>query len=75
MSSSLTFHGAAGTVTGSRSLIEAKGQQVLVDCGSFPGPRNLRLREPEASEALRRRIQDELGWTCVVPEPFQRAVL
>lgn len=31
--------------------------------------------EPEASEALPRHIQDELGWTCQVPELFQRAVL
>jgi metallo-beta-lactamase family protein len=31
--------------------------------------------EPEASDALRRRIQDELGWTCRVPEHGERVAL
>jgi len=39
----LTFHGAAGTVTGSRHLLEAAGQRVLVDCGLFQGLKQLRL--------------------------------
>lgn len=41
---SLTFWGAAGTVTGSKFLIETKRQRVLVDCGLFQGPRELRDR-------------------------------
>jgi metallo-beta-lactamase family protein len=44
MSSSLTFLGAAGTVTGSRYLIDSKAGRVLVDCGLFQGLKNLRLR-------------------------------
>ena len=39
----LTFHGAAGTVTGSRHLLEAAGLRVLVDCGLFQGLKRLRL--------------------------------
>lgn len=33
----LTFHGAARTVTGSCHLVEAGGARVLVDCGLFQG--------------------------------------
>lgn len=39
----LTFHGAAKTVTGSRHLLEAGGQRVLIDCGMFQGLKKLRL--------------------------------
>ncbi len=38
----LTFLGGAGTVTGSRYLIEYQGKRVLVDCGLFQGYKNLR---------------------------------
>lgn len=40
----LTFLGAAGTVTGSKYLLEDGGQRWLVDCGLFQGLRPLRLR-------------------------------
>ena len=40
----LTFWGAAGTVTGSKYLIETDQKRVLVDCGLFQGPRELRER-------------------------------
>lgn len=40
----LSFHGAAGTVTGSRFLVEADRARVLVDCGLFQGGRELRER-------------------------------
>lgn len=39
----LGFHGAAGTVTGSRYLVEHAGRRVLVDCGLFQGYKQLRL--------------------------------
>jgi metallo-beta-lactamase family protein len=40
----LTFMGAAGTVTGSKYLLEHGGKRVLVDCGLFQGLKQLRLR-------------------------------
>lgn len=33
----LTFHGGAGTVTGSNFLFEVNGKRILVDCGMFQG--------------------------------------
>src|SRR5262245_1535872 len=41
---SLTFLGAAGTVTGSKHLLEVGGRRILVDCGLFQGIKELRLR-------------------------------
>ena len=40
----VTFWGAAGTVTGSKYLIDNNHQRVLIDCGLFQGPRELRER-------------------------------
>ena len=40
----LTFLGAAGTVTGSKYLIESGSRRILVDCGLFQGRKQLRLR-------------------------------
>lgn len=40
----LSFNGAAGTVTGSRYLVETGDRRVLVDCGLFQGWKQLRLR-------------------------------
>jgi metallo-beta-lactamase family protein len=45
--SSLTFLGAAGTVTGSKHLLEVEGLRILVDCGLFQGLKELRLRNWE----------------------------
>ena len=41
---SLSFLGAAETVTGSKYLVEAGDRRVLVDCGLFQGLRELRRR-------------------------------
>jgi metallo-beta-lactamase family protein len=43
----LTFLGAAGTVTGSKHLLEVDGRRLLVDCGLFQGLKELRLRNWE----------------------------
>jgi len=40
----LTFLGAAGTVTGSKYLVEAFDKRILVDCGLFQGRKPLRER-------------------------------
>jgi metallo-beta-lactamase family protein len=42
--STLTFLGATGTVTGSKYLLEAGGERLLIDCGLFQGEKELRLR-------------------------------
>ena len=41
---SLTFLGAAGTVTGSKHLLDAAGVRILTDCGLFQGLKELRER-------------------------------
>ena len=40
----LTFLGAARTVTGSKYLLNVGGERVLIDCGLFQGLKELRLR-------------------------------
>lgn len=40
----LTFLGGAGTVTGSKYLLECNQRKLLVDCGLFQGFKQLRLR-------------------------------
>ncbi|HSO63965.1 MAG TPA: MBL fold metallo-hydrolase [Ornithinibacter sp.] len=46
-SPTLTFWGAAGTVTGSRFLVETGASRVLVDAGLYQGLRELRRRNWE----------------------------
>ena len=41
---SIQFMGAAGTVTGSRHLIEHNGTRILLDCGLFQGQKKVRSR-------------------------------
>lgn len=47
MALSISFLGAAGTVTGSRHLLTSGTKRVLVDCGLFQGLKALRLRNRE----------------------------
>ena len=58
----LTFLGAARTVTGSKYLLEHDGKRVLFDCGLFQGLKELRLRNwdavPGAAGVDRRRGPD-----------------
>ena len=70
-SPSLTFLGAAGTVTGSKHLLETGGRRVLVDCGLFQGLKELRLRnweplpvDPSTIDAvvLTHAHLDHCGW-------------
>ena len=44
VSAIVEFLGAAGTVTGSKFLVEAAGRRLLVDCGLYQGLKDLRLR-------------------------------
>ncbi len=67
----LTFLGAARTVTGSKHLLEVDGQRILFDCGLFQGLKELRLRNwaplpvpPESINAvvLTHAHIDHSGW-------------
>jgi len=44
----LTFFGGAGTVTGSKILLEAGYKKILIDCGLFQGLKELRLKNWDA---------------------------
>ena len=44
---SLTFHGAARSVTGSKYLLQVNNRRILVDCGLFQGRREIRQRNWE----------------------------
>jgi metallo-beta-lactamase family protein len=59
MSLKLAFHGGAGTVTGSKYLLTAGHDRVLIDCGMFQGVKELRLmnwRRPTFEPASVRHI-------------------
>ncbi|MBI3844192.1 MAG: MBL fold metallo-hydrolase [Planctomycetes bacterium] len=43
----ISFHGAAGTVTGSCHLLEYEGRQILLDCGTFQGGADLEARNAQ----------------------------
>jgi len=66
----LTFLGAAGTVTGSKYLVEANGKRLMVDCGLFQGTTELKQRNwepmPEAVSVdwlvLTHAHLDHTGW-------------
>jgi metallo-beta-lactamase family protein len=56
----VTFHGAAGEVTGSQHLFEINGHTVLVDCGLFQG------RREEAYSKNRHPLYDPARLSAVI---------
>jgi len=71
----LTFFGAAGSVTGSKYLIEAAGKKLLVDCGLFQGLEDLKERnwhplpvDPKTIDylVLTHAHLDHTGWLPVL---------
>ena len=71
----LTFLGAAGTVTGSKYLVEAAGKRLLVDCGIFQGSQELTERnfkplpiDPKTIDyvVLTHAHLDHTGWLLVL---------
>ncbi|HXN53192.1 MAG TPA: MBL fold metallo-hydrolase [Candidatus Acidoferrum sp.] len=77
----LTFLGAAGTVTGSKYLIEAAGKHLLVDCGIFQGSPELSDRnykplptDPKTFDyaVLTHAHLDHTGWLpCLVRDGYR----
>jgi metallo-beta-lactamase family protein len=71
----LTFFGGAGSVTGSKYLVEAAGKRLLVDCGIFQGLRELTERnfqplavDPKSFDyvLLTHAHLDHTGWLPVL---------
>lgn len=71
----LTFLGGAGTVTGSKTVVDTKRARLLLDCGLFQGFKHLRLKNraplpvPPASLAavvLTHAHLDHCGWLPVL---------
>lgn len=71
----LTFFGAAGSVTGSKYLVEAAGKRLLVDCGLFQGTTELKERnrkplpiDPKSIDyaLLTHAHLDHTGWLPVL---------
>ena len=77
----LTFIGAIGTVTGSKTLVEAGRGRFLVDCGLFQGPREVRSRnwdpfpvDPEGESIdVSALFSYKLNWQSVLFFGYQEA--
>ena len=77
----LTFLGAAGTVTGSKYLVEAAGKKLLLDCGIFQGSPELSARnyrplsiDPKTIDycVLTHAHLDHCGWLpCLVRDGYK----
>ena len=77
----LTFLGAAGTVTGSKYLVEANGKRLLVDCGIFQGSSELSERNYKPLPVDAKTIDyvvlthahlDHTGWLpCLVKDGYR----
>jgi metallo-beta-lactamase family protein len=80
----LTFLGAAGSVTGSKYLVEAAGKKLLVDCGLFQGTEELKDRnwkplpvDPKTIDylMLTHAHLDHTGWLPVlVRDGYNRSI-
>ena len=86
----IQFLGAAGTVTGSKHLINTgdasgkQGFQLLIDCGLFQGPKEWRERNWRDTPVPAREIDavilthahlDHCGWIpCLVKEGFRGSI-
>jgi metallo-beta-lactamase family protein len=80
----LTFLGAAGSVTGSKYLVEAAGKKLLVDCGLFQGTEDLKERnwnplpvDPKIIDylVLTHAHLDHTGWLPVlVRDGFKKTI-
>jgi metallo-beta-lactamase family protein len=81
----ITFLGGAGTVTGSKYLVEGEDRRILVDCGLFQGTKALRQRNWAPFPIDARRIEavvlthahlDHSGYLpLLVKQGFDRQVL
>jgi metallo-beta-lactamase family protein len=77
----LTFLGAAGTVTGSKYLVEAAGKKLLLDCGIFQGSPELSARnfdklsvDPASIDycVVTHAHLDHVGWLpCLVRDGYK----
>jgi metallo-beta-lactamase family protein len=78
---SISFFGAAQTVTGSRHLLELNGHKTLIDCGLFQGAREtrqmnwqelpFRVAEIEAVVITHAHL-DHIGWLpCLVKKGYK----
>jgi metallo-beta-lactamase family protein len=80
----LTFLGAAGTVTGSKYLIEAANKRLLIDCGIFQGTPELTERnykplslDPKSIDyaVLTHAHLDHTGWLpCLVRDGYRGTI-
>ena len=48
----ITFIGAVGTVTGSKTLVTEGDTRILVDCGLYQGVKQVRLRNRQPLHCL-----------------------
>jgi metallo-beta-lactamase family protein len=80
----LTFLGAAGTVTGSKYLVEAAGKKLLLDCGIFQGSPELSARNFQPLSVDPKNIDycvlthahlDHCGWLpCLVRDGYKNSI-
>ena len=69
MATTVEFLGAAGTVTGSKFLVESDGRKLPVDCGLYQGLKELGLRNWEQLPV----DPGSFHWETTVPKYRDRA--